>query len=383
MHNKYILFITDNANAGFIIKQTIMKKYLLLITMCILFALNGYSFTQNVTVQSNVFTPSAFTINLGDTVRFTWVSGTHTTTSLTIPTGAASWDHPINSSSTSFVYVPSKTGTYNYKCTFHFAMGMKGNFTVVCPQATVQISAATSAEFCQGGSVLLKSSVTSSITSYQWKKNGVNIANATASTFTAKSKGSYTLKVTNNCGNTANSNAINVTVNALPKAIITPSDTVFICTGESIKLKATTGGSQTYAWKRNGNIIAGATSSSFTATTAGSYKVVVTKTTTGCSKTSATTRVIINCSNSVTGKLAGNEIKIFPNPSSNDFHISIPSFNNNQCTLSIFDINGKSEGSKKIISKDFSFGNELKPGIYFIEIKNGNAVIFKEKIIKQ
>ncbi len=88
-----------------------MKKNLSLILMCLLFSFNGYSFVQNVTVQDHVFTPSSFTINLGDSVRFTWINGSHTTTSLIIPAGAATWDHPINSSSKSFIYVPSKTGT--------------------------------------------------------------------------------------------------------------------------------------------------------------------------------------------------------------------------------------------------------------------------------
>src|SRR6516225_7610449 len=103
-----------------------MKNILSTTAICLLFTLKAYSFTQIVTVQDHVFTPSSFTINIGDTIKWTWLNGSHTTTSLTIPSGAATWDHPINVSNTSFIYVPSKTGTYNYKCTPHFAIGMKG-----------------------------------------------------------------------------------------------------------------------------------------------------------------------------------------------------------------------------------------------------------------
>ncbi len=360
-----------------------MKKILSLLTACLLFTLSGYSFTQIVTVQNHVFTPANFTINLGDTIKYTWLNGSHTTTSLTIPAGAASWDRPINSSSATFTYVPSKTGVYNFKCTPHFAMGMKGSFTVTaCTQPTVEISADGAIVFCKGESVLLNSNVSGSVTSYQWKKDGTNITNATHATYTATGNGSFTLKVNNNCGSTATSNAINITVNQLPGASITPSDTATICSGDSVKLKANIGTALTYIWKRNGTIIPNATKNFYYAKTAGNYKVIVTKTTTGCSKTSAVTTIIITCSNAIAAKLPDNKIQVFPNPSSNNFHIVIPSTYNNQYTISIFNVDGTLIESKKIISGDFSFGSEFKPGIYFIEIGRDNVIIVKEKVIK-
>jgi plastocyanin len=360
-----------------------MKKYLSLVTVCLLFAFSGYSFTQIVTVKNYAFTPSSFTINIGDTVKFIWASGTHTTTSLAIPSGAAAWDHAINSSSTSFVYVPSKTGTYNYKCTFHASLGMVASFTVVCADVTAQISAASSTTFCKGSSVVLNSTASSSVTSYQWKKNGTNISNATKASYTAKASGTYSLTVKNNCGNKTTSNSIVVTVNTLPTAVITPSGTVSICSGDSIKLKANTGSNNLYMWKRNGAIIHNATSNNYFAKTAGNYKVIVTKTTTGCSNTSDATTVAIDCSNAVAEKLPENKIQVFPNPSSNDFHLLISSFNSNLYSLSVFDVDGKLVAEKKITAGEFSFGSDLKQGIYFVEIKRADTIIAKEKIIKK
>lgn len=357
-----------------------MKHFLSAATICLLFTIKAYSFTQIVTVQNHVFTPATFTINLGDTVKFTWLNGSHTTTSLTIPAGAAAWDHPINTTSTSFTYVPSKTGVYNYKCTPHFSMGMQGNFTVVCAQAAVQISAGGVITFCKGGSVLLSSTVTSQIASYQWKKNGTNIANAKSSTFTATATGSYTLMVTNNCGNTATSNAINVTVNPLPAATITPADSVLICRGDSVKLQANTGASLTYQWQKNSVNIAGATSSSLIVKTGGNYRVIVTKTTTGCSKQSLATKVKIQCpgfTNTVESL-----IKVFPNPSSNNFHISMP-LSSNKYVVTVYDNKGNAIGNSKITSNSFAFGDDLKPGVYLVQIKNDNAIVFEQKIIKE
>jgi len=359
-----------------------MKKILSTITICLLWAIKAYSFTQVVTVQFPSFSPSSFTINLGDSVKWVWVSGSHTTTSVTIPTGAATWDHAMTSTSTTFIYVPTKLGTYNYKCTPHAAMGMVASFTVVCPTASAQISANGATTFCKGGSVLLNSNVSAGITSFQWLKNGNNISGATSSTYNATAKGTYSLKVINSCGSNATSNTIKVIVNPLPTATVTPSGTVDICSGQSVTLQASTDVSQTYQWIRNGTNIAGATASSYNTKKAGSYKVLITKTTTGCSKTSAATKVVVTTCIVSEIKSPGNQIKIYPNPSSGNFNIAIPS-NNGKYSLSVFDGEGNLIGSSRVISKDFSFGSELKPGVYLVQVRNGNTILFKEKIVKE
>lgn len=362
-----------------------MKKILPVLAACLLFVLKGHAFTKIVNVQNHVFAPASFTINLGDTIVWTWVSGTHTTTSLGIPAGAVAWNKNINTSNRTFMYVPAVAGLYNYKCTPHQFMGMVGNFTVnsVCPPATAQISAASATTFCKGGSVLLNSTVSADIVSYQWKRNGTDISGATSSTFTATASGTYTLAVTNNCGNSATSNSIQVKVNPLPNTVVTPSGTVNICNGDSVKLQVTIAASQTYQWRRNGNNIAGATASSYTAKAQGNYTVVVTKTTTGCTKTSAATRVMVTQCVAGAATPEDARIKIFPNPSSGDFHISLPANINSKYSLSIFDNNGNSVEANKSISKDFSFGNNLKPGVYLVQIKTDNKIVFEEKIVKE
>jgi len=88
---------------------------------------NIFSTTRTVTVQNYSFTPSPLNAFIGDTVKWTWVEGRHTTTSLNIPTGAVAWNNPVDVSNTSFIYVITTTGTYNYQCTFHGQLfGMTG-----------------------------------------------------------------------------------------------------------------------------------------------------------------------------------------------------------------------------------------------------------------
>lgn len=96
-----------------------------------LFLTNGYSttFTINVGDGGFQFVPASIpNANVGDTIKWIWVAGSHTTTSTTIPGGAPAWDSPINSSSTTFMYKITVAGVYNYKCTPHESMGMVGSF---------------------------------------------------------------------------------------------------------------------------------------------------------------------------------------------------------------------------------------------------------------
>jgi plastocyanin len=85
-----------------------------------------------IAVSDFQFTPKNLTnVKLGDTIRWYWVSGTHTTTSTGIPAGAIAWDQPMSISDTAFEYVPAVVGLYDYKCTPHAAFGMIGSITVV------------------------------------------------------------------------------------------------------------------------------------------------------------------------------------------------------------------------------------------------------------
>jgi hypothetical protein len=259
-------------------------------------------------------------------------------------------------------------------------MGMVGNFTVNCPPVTVHISAAGNTTFCSGGSVVLNSTSTGGANQFQWKKNGNNIT-ATNSSYTAKTSGSYNLSATNSCGSVATSNAINVTVNPLPNATITPTGIVNMCTGDSVKLKANTATALGYQWLRYGVAISGATASQFYAKQGGYYKVKVTKLTTGCSKTSVITNVVINCKTEPVGT-SDKVISIFPSPSSDQFTMEFPDYQEARYETVIYDGLGARKYSFPVTAPMMKFGNELANGLYYIEIRNGDQVMQREKVIK-
>jgi plastocyanin len=111
-----------------------MKKYTLfasaLLFMAVAFSNIPARAVKHVVLVGNYFfNPSAVNVSVGDTVRWVWSAGSHTTTSGTIPGGAASWDEPITSSNNVYEYKVTVAGTYNYVCTPHAGMGMTGTFT--------------------------------------------------------------------------------------------------------------------------------------------------------------------------------------------------------------------------------------------------------------
>ncbi|KAK6022273.1 PKD domain protein, partial [Ostertagia ostertagi] len=155
----------------------------------------------------------------------------------------------------------------------------------VVPTPVATVAPAGTVAFCQGGQALLTGPATAPGLTYQWRLNGANIPGATNNTYAATAAGSYRLVLSNgSCTDT--SAVVTVTVNPIPTATATATGPVNFCQGGSVILNANTGTGITYQWLRNNTVIAGATTTSYTATTTGTYSVVVTNTATGCKDTS-------------------------------------------------------------------------------------------------
>ena len=95
---------------------------------------------HTVLVGDSFFNPASLNVKVGDTVSWSFTGNmqNHTTTSSTIPSGAASWDQPINTANSTFNYVVTKAGTYNFVCTPH-ASFMKGTITATVPTEVANI----------------------------------------------------------------------------------------------------------------------------------------------------------------------------------------------------------------------------------------------------
>jgi pectate lyase len=199
-----------------------------------------------------------------------------------------------NTSPYTFTFTPTTTSSLSLRAVATDNNGGVGNSSTITvnvialPTATVTAGGATT--FCQGGSVVLSANTGTGLT-YQWRNGTTNIAGATNATYTATTAGNYNVVVTsNNCS--ATSTNTSVTVNALPTATISTTSPTTFCQGGSVVLSANTGTGLTYQWRNGTTNITGATNATYTATTAGSYNVVVTSGT--CSATSTNTTVTVN-----------------------------------------------------------------------------------------
>lgn len=120
-----------------------MKKLykILSLSLCLLAGMpNVKAETHLITVQDFMFIPSNLSVVVGDTVVWAWLSGSHTTTSTTVPSGAATWNATLNSGNPGFMYEVTEPGTYTYRCVPHAGMGMTGTFNAT-PTGIEQISA--------------------------------------------------------------------------------------------------------------------------------------------------------------------------------------------------------------------------------------------------
>ncbi|HEX8318350.1 plastocyanin/azurin family copper-binding protein [Longimicrobium sp.] len=91
----------------------------------------NFALTRGVLVSatSNVFTPQVVTVPPGATVRWVGVTGTHTVTP-TNPGQPGAWASANLPAGAVFEHTFGTTGTFDYLCIPHQAMGMTGTVTV-------------------------------------------------------------------------------------------------------------------------------------------------------------------------------------------------------------------------------------------------------------
>ncbi len=169
------------------------------------------------------------------------------------------------SNANQFSYTATLAGNYSALISLGNNSSLSDTIAVtVMASPTAVITPVGSTTVCPGNSVTLNAS-TGNGYSYQWFNNGTPILNATSSSYSANTSGSYMVQIYNGCY--TNSSAVSVTASA-PVSTITPFGSTTICQGESVTLTAPSG--YTYQWSTN------ATSQSINVSQAGSFTVTVT-----------------------------------------------------------------------------------------------------------
>lgn len=141
---------------------------------------------------------------------------------------------------------------------------------------------------CAGNGFTLTAAATGTNVRYQWLKGTTPIPSATSASYvvansTTVDGGTYTVQVSNDCGNILSQTAT-VVVNSLAEISQQPAS-VSVGRGDEVRFSvvAVGAGQMTYQWYKGDNAIAGATQATYTITSAqpedsGNYKCVVTST---------------------------------------------------------------------------------------------------------
>ena len=161
---------------------------------------SGEAATANVSVINNAFVPATTNINPGDTVLWTWPSGSnfHNVTSQSTP---QAWPASFTlSGPATFTNTFTTSGTYPYICTVHqFTGSIVVNASVTPP--TVNITSPTNGTvYATPANVTIHVTASESggtITNVQFRVNSNVLTNETSGTFTATTNiqtgGSYSL----------------------------------------------------------------------------------------------------------------------------------------------------------------------------------------------
>ncbi len=272
--------------------------------------------------------------------------------------------------------------------TYTISITANGCNTVSAPVVTTSLAGPSSSVIasrypiiCSGDTLTLKSPSATS-TTWQWKKNNLNISGATDSMYKATASGSYTVAVTSGCGSTL-STPISLAVKAKSAATITPLGPTTFCSGDSVVLQAPINVDYTYYWKRNGSVIANAIQSTYAAKLQGNYKLGLYNKY-GCLKESTSISIQVPCRNGyeLTSENLLENIMVYPNPSSNIFNIEWAGVDEEKALqITCFDLQGRSVNIESASNSSQIQLIDAAPGIYFLQISVEDKSVTK-KIVK-
>jgi plastocyanin len=368
-----------------------------ILLFAISFNFGGHATKWIVGVQDFSFNPSALpNVQLGDTIRWEWISGSHTTTSMTIPGGASAWNSPITSVNPSYEYVPAVPGLYNYKCTPHFAMGMTATFTVTGTAPTLNVTPSN-----QNVTYVVGTTSFTVTSNTGWTA----VSNQAWCTVTPSGTGNGTITANYVSNSSVNQRvaSVTVTVSGLPAQVVTvtqdgaPRQLAITPDNQNVTVPA---GSTDFTVTSNTDWTASSNSSWCTVTPSGTGNGTLTATYTdnssGPARVAAITvtvsglapqTVTVSQSGGTTGiaNKTGNSFTLYPNPTTGIVNIRFGEASGNVLDITVTDITGRviqhqimNDGSQAGI--DLSANTD---GTYFVKVAGENGTLTKKVILNK
>jgi hypothetical protein len=256
---------------------------------------NGCSANDSVVVTQNIVPP---TINAGPDQQLT-CAVTSVLLDATVSGGTPPYTYEWTNSGGAVVGMAEDITVFSpdtYTLTVTGINGCSARDSVVVTQDTVPPTVDTGPDqqlTCAITSVLLDATVSAGTPpyTYTWTNSGGAVI-AMAEDITVFSPDTYTLIVTGTNGCSASGSVTVTEDTTTPTVNITPNGGVLTCTVTAIELAADTSASlcsvTSYQWHKDGFMISSATSSTYTVTQPGSYKVEV-ECVNGCKDTDTVT----------------------------------------------------------------------------------------------
>ncbi len=230
----------------------------------------------------------------------------------------------------------------------------------------------SSLTFCQGDSVVLFALNDYNIYNYFWSSGDTTVS------VSVKNPGCYSFHASSSWGCTSTSDTVCVTVLNNP-TINLGADTI-VCINSPVTLDAGVGYSS-YLWQDSTNSQSISVNSSIADTI--DYSVVVTNSD-NCIAMDTITLVYDLC-NYVNDDSQFDQIRIYPNPSTETFKVYLSDQNNENGVISIYDLSGKEIRKIQLSGKDISDGIEisgLSRGVYCVRYNSAREE-FTELIVIQ
>jgi hypothetical protein len=261
---------------------------------------------------------------------------------------------------------------------------------IVNPVPSANITSSGPTAICSGSYCTLNVAASPATGNYTYfVVNGNTAWNWTNPYFEVTLPGTYKAMVEdNNTGCVSKLSASNVKVTALPTPLssISPAGSVTISSTGSVKLNAAPTAGVSWQWYKDGNVISGATNKSYTASSAGSYTVAITKT--GCTGISAATVVTQAGVKEEPGTTNGSEMSFelgaYPNPVSDVLTVNVTGIEEVNGTVTVMDFNGRLVISKEMKASSMTVDmTGMASGVYLVRYKDGEGRTGTIKITKQ
>ncbi len=249
------------------------------------------SLTENAGISSATNFPSGtiYTFSKPAATSYLWSES---------PAGTTIVNNAVNPASATGI---TGSTTYTVNASNVAGCSASGNVTVNVSTGVSIVTPPVASVKCNGETATFSVTASGAEIAYQWRKGGVDIpigTNSTAGTstltLTAVTSGdaaNYDVVISSTCGSPVTSDAVSLTVNALPVVIVTPNSGL-ICNPGGTAVSLIASGASTYAWSPATGL-SGATGATVTANPGSTTTYTVTGTDVNGCKNTATAPIAV------------------------------------------------------------------------------------------